>query len=85
MNCAFVSSSTLGERAARVHAFLAQTFPLQLAEQMVSELRPHWFEPTKALAKRVRADLATPLFPQAKYDDQADYSSREVCTAQGAM
>lgn len=61
MNPASVSSSTLSARAARVHAYVAQKYPyfsLEAAECVVADLKPYWFEPTKELAKRVRAALA---------------------------
>ena len=61
MNSASVSSSTLSERAARVHAYVAQkhpSFSLESAECFVADLEPHRFEPIKVLARRVRAALA---------------------------
>jgi hypothetical protein len=62
MNVASESSFTLAERAARLHAYVAPKFPqfpIQSAEQLVTELRPYWCDPIKALAKRVRAGLAS--------------------------
>lgn len=62
MNSASVSSCTLSERAARLRAYVVRKHPrfsLEAAECVVADLKPYWFEPTKTLAKRVRAALAT--------------------------
>jgi hypothetical protein len=60
MKSASVSSFTLSERAARVHAYVVQKhsrFDREAAERVAAGVEPYWFEPTKALAKRVRAAL----------------------------
>jgi len=61
MNSTSVSSFTLSERAVCLRAYVVRKHPcfsLEAAESVVANLKPYWFEPTKALAKRVRAALA---------------------------